>query len=279
MTPQVPAEHASWHELSEMYALGELDGTERQIFEAHLEDCHTCQHEVRLLGAALTGMTASVPQHAPPSRLRRQVLQAAGSPDWTKSASQQRGWARDVRAYVGAPVLGASALLILTVVIGTLMTQAHVHHVEARLSDTSSRTSAVEQQIANAQQAASKAERMASVLAAPDLRHFDLAGQPPASNASGRALWSRSGGLVLIASHLPPLPPKSAYQAWILTSGAPVSAGLLALNTAEGGSLVVETRQDLPDPTGFAVSIEPEGGGSAPSGAIYLAPKSAPVPQ
>jgi anti-sigma-K factor RskA len=58
---------------------------------------------------------------------------------------------------------------------------------------------------------------------------------------------------------------------WYLTAKTPVSAGLLQPDAA--GQIVAAFQSPALDlqPSGFAVSIEPEGGVPQPTGAIYLA--------
>src|ERR1051325_5909774 len=87
------------------------------------------------------------------------------------------------------------------------------------------RVRALEAQVADALRTSETARLRLAVLAAPDLTDIMLAGQAPAPRASGRALWSRSRGLVFAAAALPPLPAGRTYQLWYLTPAAPVSAG------------------------------------------------------
>lgn len=109
-----------------------------------------------------------------------------------------------------------------------------------------------------------------ALVAASDLVRIDLAGQPAAPQARGRALWSRARGMVFISSGLPPLPAGQTYQVWVVTGPGPVSAGLLTPDLAGGGLIFFETPPDIPPPTAVAVTIEPAGGLPAPTGAFYL---------
>jgi anti-sigma-K factor RskA len=110
-----------------------------------------------------------------------------------------------------------------------------------------------------------------AVLAASDLARVDLAGQPIAPSATARAYWSRSNGLVVLASNLPPLPRGRTYQLWVLTKEpAPISAGLLRPDPDGHASMTVVTPVDMPDPVAMAVTIEPDGGVPSPTGDKYL---------
>ena len=94
-----------------------------------------------------------------------------------------------------------------------------------------------------------------------------------APEARARAFWSRNRGLVFAATNLPALPPGRVYQVWVLTAGAPISAGLVSPDASGAATAMLDTAPDIPPPAGVAVSLEPEGGVPAPTGAIYLVGK------
>ena len=72
------------------------------------------------------------------------------------------------------------------------------------------------------------------------------------------------------ATRLPDLPRGRTYQVWVLTDGAPVSAGLMEPDAEGRVTAVFDTSVALPQPTGMAVSVEPSGGVPAPTGDIIL---------
>ncbi len=74
------------------------------------------------------------------------------------------------------------------------------------------------------------------------------------------------------ASNLPPLPAGRTYQLWVLTAQpAPISAGVFKPDNGGAAAAMFQTPVDIPPPVGMAVTIEPEGGVAAPTGAMYLA--------
>jgi anti-sigma-K factor RskA len=114
-----------------------------------------------------------------------------------------------------------------------------------------------------------------AVLAAPDLTRIDLAGQPRAPEARGRALWSRNRGMVFTSSDLPAAPSDRVYQVWVVTAKGPVSAGLLAPDASGRTTQMFQTAADIPPPVAVAVTLEPSGGVPAPTGEMYLVGKPA----
>ena len=128
----------------------------------------------------------------------------------------------------------------------------------------------LQRQISDLQTRFDQAQAMTAVLAAPDLARIDLQGQATAPDARARALWSRSRGLVFTAANLPPAPAGKAYQVWVVTAQAPISAGLLLLDPGGVGTQFYTTPPDIPPPVAVAVTLEPAGGVPAPTGDRYL---------
>lgn len=126
-------------------------------------------------------------------------------------------------------------------------------------------------EINDARLAALKAQTIGDVLAAPDLVRYNLVGGDETTRFTAQLLWSRSRGLVFSGSRLPSPPPDSIYQIWLLTSAAPVSAGVFVPDTAGRITLAIDTPPRVPRPVaGVAVTIEPTGGAVSPKGATLL---------
>jgi anti-sigma-K factor RskA len=100
-----------------------------------------------------------------------------------------------------------------------------------------------------------------------------LAGTPEAPGALARLAYDRATGrAILFASGLPAAPEGKAYQVWYIAAGRPPMPGRVFKTDARGrGSL----RDQMPEEgraaaNTFAVTLEPEGGVSAPTGKMYL---------
>jgi anti-sigma-K factor RskA len=291
------------------YALGSLDIIERDAFEAHLRTCASCQEEVRSLRRVTLALAAAAPERTPRAALRERVLEYAQAPteggDFGRVASglppeptvpephgvapgaEASGWARDerrsnveirptdpsrMRRWHVAVWLPAAALIAVAVGLG-----AHAQTLRNRIVSLESRLAIAVRNLDAARASADDARRDAmrvqnamSVLASSDMARIELVGQTVAPSASARAFWSRSRGLVFTARDLPALPEGKVYQVWVLTGGAPISAGLVVPDSRGETTALFETESSIPQPAGVAVSLEPGGGVPAPTGAIYL---------
>jgi anti-sigma-K factor RskA len=257
-------DHGAFLEQAALYALGALEDAERADFEAHVSGCAECAAEVRGLSPVAAVLPLTVPQFDPPPRLRDRVLDAAGR-------RQARSAPRS--SFVLAPWLAAAASLVFAAGLGmySLSLRARVSGLEGQLREAMVRIDASEQQTAVARRLVATLQAPIDVLTAPDLKRFDLRGEPAAPQASARAFWSRSRGLVFAGSQLPPLPPGRIYQLWVLTAQpAPLSAGLLSPDQAGSITTTFNTPPTIPEPVAVAVTLEPAGGVPAPTGAMYL---------
>jgi len=229
--------HEDAFELTGAYVLGALSADERAAFEVHLASCSRCTAEVRALRPVTDALgQGSLPIDPPPgvrAALTHAIAAANAPPDTASTRTAWPAW------------LAIAATLALAVGAGWYAINARRESDHDRLVN--------------------------AVLAAPDLARIDLAGQPAAPSATARAYWSRSNGLVVLASNLPPLPAGRTYQLWVLTKEpAPLSAGLFQPDRDGRASMTVVTPVDMPPPVAMAVTIEPAGGVAAPTGDKYL---------
>jgi anti-sigma-K factor RskA len=117
-------------------------------------------------------------------------------------------------------------------------------------------------------------ETLVTILRDPATRAIALSGLPPAPEAKARILWHATAGGLLVAQGLPPAPEGKAYELWAIAGkGAPVPAGVFAVDAKGVGSLRVAPLQAGEALDTFAVTLEPAGGAPAPTGSMYLVGK------
>jgi anti-sigma-K factor RskA len=254
-------DHDALRELVPLHAIGALAGAERAAVESHVATCTECAAELREFAPVGMALAQVAPQVDPPATLRAAIL-AATRP--------KQAPARAARTLM--PWLAAAAMLVVTAGMGVYVAslQRRIHTLEGELRDALVRVEDGERRVTVALRAAAAAETPLAVLTAPDVRRIDLAGQAAAPTASARAFWSRSRGLVITAANLPALPAGRTYQLWFVNAQAPVSGGLLKPDDRGNLTATLNTPLDIPNPTALAVTIEPEAGVPAPTGAMYL---------
>jgi hypothetical protein len=168
--------------------------------------------------------------------------------------------------------IAAGFFLVVAAIAGVYAANLRnqLEDIQLRLVDAVNQLQMSEQRLGDASTQLAAMHSGLALLSAPDVQTLKLTGKGSASEASGRAFLSRSQGLLFSAAKLPPLPEGSTYQLWMLTRGAPVSAG--QVRPAPDGSVTAafDPLTDAPDVTGFAVTVEPEDGSPKPTGDFLL---------
>jgi anti-sigma-K factor RskA len=271
-----PLAHDEWRDQAAAYALGALTADERKAFEAHLATCAECTAEVRSLMPAAAALAEAVPQVEPPAALRARVLTYA-----TRSALPLEHRAATPISTAAVPKGRASTLPSWLAVAASLAVAAglgvyafqlrdRVETLEARLQDALARAETSEGQLANAVRVSTQAQTQIAVLTAPDVTRVDLAGQPVAPAASARAFLSRSRGVVLSASNMPPLQAGFTYQLWFIVNKVPVAGGLFQPDASGSSNVLLPVDPNAPRPEALAVTSEPAGGSTMPTLPLVL---------
>jgi len=221
----------SLHELTAGYALDALDPVEREAFEAHLEGCERCQEELAAFWEVTGGLAVAADGPAPSPALRDRILEAARD-------EEQNVVPIGTRRRV-SPVLAAATAIAAAVAIGLGIYAVSLNN-----------------QLDDSRAALSAQQAVAGVLADANATTVDMNG------GSGKVVVDDSGAAVLVLNALPAAPAGKTYQAWVITDNTPVSAGVFA---PRGDRAVVPIPQAVPDGAVVAVTIEPDGGVSAPT--------------
>ena len=263
------AEHEEVRNSLGLYVLGALTPAERAEVEVHLATCEECSAGARALQMAGNAVAFAVEPVDPPAHVRQRLLRSiATQPAAVNARRSER------KGSTLSPWLAAAASIALAIGLGGYAAQlrGHVRELERQLNSAMLQLQSSDRQMIQARLMVADAQRQLGVLAAPDVTHVDLKGQAAAPQASARALWSRSRGLLFAASNLPAAPAGRTYQLWVISGRlAPISNGWV-FNTDAAGSVTTmfSTPATLPAPTVVAVTIEPAGGVPAPTGPMYL---------
>lgn len=235
--------HEEWLQKGDIYALGALDGQELKEFEAHLgAGCAICEAYVRetretlmLLHRTLVPMT---PSPSVKTRLLDEITSEKVAP-MVKPRTTSRRW----QVITGTLAAG---------IVGAVLTGAFfIKRYEPRL--------AVYTAVVN-------------LLRDPATRDYPLYGSGPTPTARGRFLWNESGEGHIFVTNLPAAPEGKMYAVWTIPQrSSPRYVGAVRTDASgQGGLHIYAGRSERPIET-FAVTLEPEGTTSGPTGPIVLA--------
>lgn len=240
--------HQELQDVYELFALGVLDGEEKNEVEQHLaQNCPECQAGVRralAMGALFVGSLPEVLD--PPKRLRARVLAGAGLEPKTS-----RFW------LVGLSFVSA-CLLIAVALISTENTQRGQNLVSAQ------------SQLRQSTSDLTRLQTAFQFLNQPATKQVVFGAgqtQPP----QGRMFVNPQRGVLLIASNLPAPPSGKIYELWLIPKqGAPVPAGLFQ-SDGQGNALYLRKDPfDIAATKAVAVTLENEAGSNSPTSPVLI---------
>lgn len=233
-------------DLYELYALGALEPAERAALDDHLaRGCETCRNGVKQALAVNAAVLALAPDVEPPSRLRKKVLAAVGieRPSWAWTV----GW--------------------VTVTAGLLVCAFWFNFEAQRRGDDLVAARVRIQQIS------ADADQMRHALAflhAPETRQVGFGKGAPAP-PRGNVFVNPQMGVLLVASNLPPAPPGKRYEMWLIPKkGPPKPAGMFQADPRGDAMHMQSGPLDVADTGAVAVTMEPDNGSPAPTGAPVI---------
>lgn len=248
--------HEPFDTFAALHAVGALDGDDLRMFEAHLATgCARCATIVRQTEQALARAAMAGPPEPPPSGVRERLVKRAAA----ATAPGRRRW---IPLTVG--------IVAAAIAAGAFSAAYVAARYEARLGQMAREASAAKERLARTE--ADLREELA-LLRDPTTRMVELRGEAAAPGAVARVLWADGAGGLLLATRLPPPPPGKVYALWTLDGNAPRPAGVFVPDDGGRATLKVAAEATGAPLRVLSVTVEPEGGAAAPTGAIALAPR------
>ncbi len=286
----------NYRELLAAHALTALDAAEAVALEVHLESCADCRAELNAWEATTALLALDAEPVEPSAQLRERVLASVNkdredresravrvSPEVgangsrtvsqdSESVSPAAGGPKVLRferppkpfwASLGS--IGAIAALficaVLLVVLLTLWRQNRALHEElAHLTG----------EMQQAQARLEHEREVVQLLTAPDGHMAKLSGTDMAPGARAMLAYDKDGRAMLMAKGLPAPPAGMAYQLWFIVGNKPMPGKVFKAEPSGEGVLNDKVPAEAFNAAVFAVTLEPESGVTAPTGAIYL---------
>ena len=237
-----------------LYALGSLAAAERSPLEKHLDECAGCRRELeqRRGDMALLALSAAGPM--PPLRARQRLMEAIKREPKRQAAPRRTAW------WAIAGWVAAAAMAVVAI--------AEWRDSSALLQEALRWRTLSNQQA----QELEEAHKIVETLRSPEAQVVNVTKTNARPQPQGKAFYVRDrSSLIFLASNMPALPPRKAYELWLIPKqGSPIPAGVFKPNE-RGNAMVINP----PLPAGveakaFAITIEPESGSSVPTMPIEM---------
>ena len=249
---------------SDLYALGALDGEEKQALEAHLRLCAECAREVEAARQRVALLGLAAPAATPPGRVKESLLrkvraeQSAATAPVVADRERHRGFGF---AWL-TPTFGL-ATVFFAALAGVLWMRdvrnlQRIHELEGQLAQVQTQS----REMARASETTDKLLQM------PATKRVALMPMP-GMEGHGGVLYNAKMGMVACTGWLPAPPKGKSYQLWLV----PMEGKPMPLHVFESGewdkpmAMHVAPGMEARD---FAVTEEPAGGMPWPTGPKVL---------
>lgn len=254
--------HPTRDEDFDLYALGVLEGEEKQAIETHAASCADCDRKLaeargRVALLALVARPVA-PSPAVKQRLMSQIHGAAGRTAPAKAARQPKSPAVFGRWWDIALVSAGVALAVLTIFLWR----------ENR--DLDRQLAALRASMDEQQHQLHEAREVADLMTSQSTITVPLAPQPGMPKGSAHVMYNAKMGMLMYDGEIAPAPASKSYQLWVVpTNGNPISAGVFNPVSGQPNHWMMKLPEGV-SPKAFAITLEPAGGMPHPTGPMVM---------
>jgi len=248
---------------SDLYALGALDGEEKQALEAHVRSCAECARELDAARQRVALLGLASPAAAPPAAVKEALMRRVRAERVRPNAPARVSERHSGFSWL-TPALGVAAVVFATLAAVLWTRDARdlrrIHDLEGQLALAETRSLNI----------ARAAEQTNKLLEMPGTVRVSLMPMPGMPQGRAGVLYNQKMGMVACAGWLPAPPPKMSYQLWLV----PMEGKPMPLRVFTGGEWTEPVTAHVSpgmEAKAFAITEEPEGGMPWPTGPKVLA--------
>jgi anti-sigma-K factor RskA len=242
--------HEDYKEMIPARALSALDAAEEHALNEHLENCDECRKELEEWQATAASLAVVADPVEPSPTVRERILSEVRKELSTPEVIPFRSTSRNIWRSFGSLGAMAAVVLITALIVGLVVLWRENAVIK---EDLASKTEFVQ------------------LATTPGAKVSELKGVDLGSGATASFAYDKTGHAMLIAEKLPSVPRGKAYQLWFIVGKNPPMPGkTFSPNDAGKGVLKEQMPKEALDSVIFAITLEPEGGSSAPTSPIYL---------
>ena len=256
-------DHPTRDEDFDLYALGALEGGEKQTLESHIAFCLGCAQKVADARGRIAMLALAAPPAKAPAIVKEHLLQqirgARGQGGVALTEMELQPANRKVLSRWTAVLLPIAAVLA----VATFLLWNTNRRLDSQLAAL--RTSAQQQE-----EQLQDARDITGLITAGETITVQLTPQPAMPRGTAHVMYNTKMGMLMYEGQMPPAPAAKSYQLWLVpASGNPISCGVFNPVAGQSDHWMMKLPQGI-EPKAFAVTLEPSGGMPQPTGPKVL---------
>jgi uncharacterized protein YjiS (DUF1127 family) len=166
----------------------------------------------------------------------------------------------------------AAAIAFVALLIGMIVLWQRDARSRQELARLSQQVTQQNEELARDREAMARQREAIALMNSPGMKKMELAGTQTAKNARATFVYDQSSGRAMIMTDgLPMAPAGMAYEVWFIPKGhAPMPGTTFTVDTAGHAMMMDQMPPEAREGAVVAITLEPKGGSSSPTGAIYL---------
>jgi len=255
--------HPAHEEDFDLYALGALEGEEKQAIESHVVSCVACARRLEEARGRVALLSFAAPRTEPPAAVKERLLRQLRN---TPEARVSRP-ARAARVEPAGAFARWWAYVLVPATVALVLATAYMSMENRRLDrEIADLRAAVQDQ----QKQLDYARTVAHLFEAKDTITVSLAPMPGMPQGAVKVMYNEKMGMLMYDGWIEPPPQDKSYQLWVVPmEGSPISAGVFNPATSDRAHWMTKVPEGV-TVKAFAITMEPAGGAPSPSGPKVL---------
>jgi anti-sigma-K factor RskA len=257
--------HPTREEDFDLYALGALEGEEKQAIETHLASCAACAAKLAEARGRLALLALAAPSAAPSPAVKQRVMRQihVEAPSAAPAVSRATAPDSEPPGFFARWWLAVLAPAGIVLAAATIILWRENRLLDQQLAGL--RASARQQQ-----QLLAEAREATDFVTSHDTITVSLAPQPGMPQGAAHVMYNAKMGMLMYDGEIAPAPAAKSYQLWLVPEqGKPISAGVFNSVSGQPNHWMMKLSPGIA-PKEFAVSLEPSGGMPQPTGPMVL---------
>ena len=241
--------HEQYKEMIPARALSALDAAEARALNEHLENCDECRKELEDWQATAAALALTPNSAEPSAAVRERILDEVRKDLSIPPVIPFRATSRNIWTSFGSLGAMAAVVLLTALIVGLVVLWRQNRAMQNELA---------------------RSREFVELVTTPGARVSELKAVDLGAGATASLAYDQNGHALLVANKLPNPPQGKAYQLWFIVGNKPMPGKTFVPDNTGKGTLKDQVPREALDSAIFAITVEPEGGVSAPTGPIYL---------